>query len=349
MPARKARRVSGPSPPARPTLREVAARAGVSTATVSRVLNRSGSVRPALRQRVLAAVTALDYVPHAAARALASRRSRTVGAIIPTVDNAIFARCVQALQRRLSCAGHTLFLASSDYDPEHELSEAIGLVEHGVDALMLVGEAHHPRLYELLACKGVPYVVTWSYRPAMPHPCIGFDNQRAATRMTEHLLALGHRRVAMIAGVTAHNDRARARVAGVRAALAGHGLTLPRRLFREERYSIPAGRQAMRALLARRPRPTAVVCGNDVLALAALLECQAQRIAVPESVSITGFDDLELAAHVRPPLTTMRVPSREMGSAAAEYLLARLAGETPAETTELEVHLIARATTAPPP
>jgi len=332
-----------------PTLREVAEFARVSTATVSRALNRPNSVRPILRDRVRQAVKSLGYVPHGAARALASHRSRIVGTIIPTIDNAIFARGIQALQRRLSRDGYTLLLASSGYDLEREFSEARILVERGVDALMLVGEEHQTRLFTLLETAHLPYVSTWVYRERAPHPCIGFDNRLAALRITTHLLDLGHRSIAMIAGITTGNDRAKARVAGVRETLRAHGLALAPGNYIEMRYSIKAGGSAMRALLAREQPPTAVICGNDVLALGALFECQARGVAVPSRISLTGFDDLELAAQVVPPLTTMRVPSREMGVHAAEYLLARLAGDSPPDRIELEASLILRATTAPAP
>lgn len=330
-------------------MHEVAELAKVSTATVSRALNRPDSVRRTLRDRVLDAVGALGYVPHGAARALASHRSRTVGTIIPTIDNAIFAQGIEALQRRLSSAGYTLLLASSDYDLARDYAEARILIERGVDALMLVGEEHRPELFTLLETTRLPYVATWVYREQAPHPCIGIDNHLAAARIAQHLLDLGHRAIAMIAGITAANDRAAARVAGVRETLDGYGLTLTADRYIESRYSIKAGRAAMRTLLSTDTPPSAVICGNDVLAFGALFECQARGIAVPSKLSLTGFDDLELAAQISPPLTTMRVPSKEMGLQAAEYLLARLSGDSPPDRTELDVNLILRATTAPAP
>ncbi len=332
----------------RPRLSDVADLARVSTATVSRVLNKRGAVRPALQTRVRAAIEQLAYVPHGAARALATQRSYTIGAIVPTLDNAIFARGIQALQARLHDAGYTLLVASSDYDPVREWREAQSLIERGVDALMLVGESRNPEVYALLASKRVPYVNTWIYSAESAHPCIGFDNYAAAFRLGSYLLDLGHGELAMIAGVTAHNDRAAQRVAGVRAAMRARGLSLPAERVLEQRYEFAEARSALRTLLALEPRPTAVICGNDVLALGALFECQAHRIEVPHELSITGFDDLDLAAHVQPPLTTMRVPSVEMGERAAAYLLARLAGQAPLRATELEVSLIVRGTTAPP-
>jgi LacI family transcriptional regulator len=331
-----------------PKLSDVAILAGVSTATVSRCLNGPGSVRPALRERVEAAVRRLGYVPHGAARALASQRSKTIGAVVPTFDNAIFASGIQALQRRLSEAGYTLLLACSDYDPANELRQIESLVARGVDGVMLVGEARDPRVYRLLAAKSLPYVNAWIYKAASAHPCVGFDNREAACRLARYIIDIGHTEIAMIAGITVHNDRAAERVAGVRQALAERGLRLaPGRLV-ESPYNIADGRLALRQVLSAARPPTAVICGNDVLAFGALFEAQRQGIEVPDRLSISGFDDLELASQLDPPLTTMRVPTAEMGRRAAEYLLARLGNRPTQECVALEVGLTVRGTTAPP-
>lgn len=330
-------------------LSDVALRAGVSTASVSRVLNSPEQVSPRTRARVEAAIAELGYIPHGVARALASRRTRTLGAIVPTLDNAIFAACIAALQRRLKRAGYTLLIASSDYDPAEELREAQALLGRGVEGLMLVGGRHDPRLYALLNDKTVPYVNGWVYDVQSAHPCIGFDNRQAAGRIARHLLALGHRRIAMVAGLTRHNDRAAARVAGVREALAEHGVELPPERLIEQAYGIAEGRAALRQLLRLDPPPTAVIGGNDVLAFGILLEALAIDLPVPQALSITGFDDLPLASHLQPPLTTLHVPSAEIGSLAGDYLLARLGSEAPLAQREVEVGLVVRSTTGPAP
>jgi len=329
-------------------LLDVAREADVSTATVSRTLNAPGKVRPELAERVHAAIRRLGYVPHGAARALASHRSHTMGAVVPTLDNAIFARGIQSLQQRLSEDGYTLLLAMSEYDLAREVFQVGKLIERGIDGLMLIGEAHDPSLYALLDAKGLPYVNTWVFHEASPHPCIGFRNSESAHRIASYLIDIGHRDIAMIAGVSRHNDRAADRIAGVRQALAERGLRLADDLLVERRYDVGEGRQALRQLLDRPTPPTAVICGNDVIAFGALFEARALGLRVPEDLSIVGFDDLDLASQVDPPLTTMHVPSVRMGKGAAEYLLARLAGEDPPNSTEMEASLIVRGTTAPP-
>ncbi|MCC7487269.1 MAG: substrate-binding domain-containing protein [Burkholderiales bacterium] len=329
-------------------LADVARLARVSTATVSRTLTLPHKVKPATAARINQAVETLGYVAHGAARALASRRSRKVGAIIPALDNPIFASTVHALQKALDAAGYMLLVASHGYDAQVEARVIRALVEHGVDALVLLGTTHRACVLELLAAHQLPCVLTWALDAGAPLPCVGFDNRAAAVIVTRHVLDLGHDAVAMISGVTAGNERAAERLRGVREALAERGLALPASRLVEKPYTLSGGREGLRELLEGGARPTAVICGNDALALGALAECLDRRIAVPAELSITGFDDMEIAAVVTPALTTVRFPAAEIGALAARHLLARLAGQEVAPRTELQVELIVRGSTAPP-
>jgi LacI family transcriptional regulator len=331
-----------------PTLQDVAKHAGVSTATVSRFLANAQQVGEERRRRIEASIAALEYIPHGAAQALASQRSRTIGTIVPTLDNAIFAKGIQAFQQRLQDAGYTLFIASSNYSHDEERTQAETLIMRGVDGMMLIGLDHHDLLFERLKQKQMPYINTWSFRSDSDHPCIGFNNFDAAVRLTTYMLDIGHTRFGIISGITRDNDRAHDRLQGILRTLSERGLTVPDNMLSECPYDIAASRQAMKRLLDSAEPPTAVICGNDVLAYGALLECQASGHTVPDDVSITGFDDLPMSHHIQPPLTTMHVPSEEMGQKAADYLLACLNGESLPEHTELEVNLIIRSTTAPP-
>jgi LacI family transcriptional regulator len=334
--------------PALPTIGDVARRAGVSTATVSRVVNQPASVRGALRGKVEAAIAHLGYVPHAGARTLKSRRTGTIGAIFPTVDNAIFAKAIDALQRRLAESNHQLVIATNDYSPDTEASQALNLLTRGADALLLCGTGQRPALLARLAARAVPVVHVMSWPPPPGLACVGFDNARAMTQVVRYLLDLGHRRIAMLAGLTRDNDRAAARLAGVRAALAAVGIGLPPARVAERRYTLAAAREGLQCLMQGAAPPTAVVCGNDVLAIGALLEAQRLGIEVPRQLSIVGFDDLELASHVNPGLTTVHVPAETMWRRAAERVLAMLQGDEPAPNTEIEVSLVVRGSTAPP-
>jgi LacI family transcriptional regulator len=329
-------------------LADVAQLAQVSTATVSRALTCPDKVKPATAMRIRQAVQELGYVAHGAARALASRRTHTIGAVFPTLDNAIFAKTAHALQKTLDDAGYTLLLASHEFDAEIEARVTRALIERGVDGLVLLGATHHPGVMRMLDTQQIPYVLTWALDAGARHPCIGFDNRAAAVRMARHLLDLGHREIAMISGVTEGNERASERLEGVRQALADRGIALAAGRVVERPYTLSAGREGMREVLREAPRPTAVICGNDVLAIGALAECHAQGIAVPREISVTGFDDLEMSAVVTPGLTTMHFPTAELGTYAARHLLARIAGKPFEARVELPVELVVRASTAPP-
>jgi LacI family transcriptional regulator len=259
----KRKRFRDPAQPVK--LSDVAALAGVSPATASRVLNTPEKVGADMREKVRAAAATLGYVPDAAARALASRRSRTIGAVVPTLDNPIFATGVQKLESRLNERGYALVVAGSDYRMDKELRQATNLLERGIEGLMLMGTEHHPSLYILLETRGVPHVNTWVDEGDAAHPCIGFDNVEAAVRLTNYLLDLGHERFAMVAGIAEGNDRAAARAVGVREALARRGRRLGDGRMIEEPYGVREGRDGLRAVLAGAPedRPTAVICGNE--------------------------------------------------------------------------------------
>ena len=336
---------------ARPTakLSDVARLANVSTATVSRALTLPHKVNGATLARINQAVQDLGYVAHGAARALATRRTHTIGAIIPTLDNAIFANTTHALQKALDEAGYTLLLACNEFDPEIEMRATRALIARGVDGLVLVGTTHHPDLFATIEAHGVPYVLSWALDKDGRHPCVGFDNRGAAMRLVKYLVELGHRRFAMISGLTANNERALERRDAVREALAARGIALPPSRLVEEPFTLNAGREGLAQVLhGREAPPTAVICGNDVLAIGAIAECHARGLRVPQDISVTGFDDMEIAALINPSLTTVRFPTRELGSLAAQHLLARLGAKTVPLCRELPVELVVRESTAPP-
>lgn len=329
-------------------LEDVARLAKVSTATVSRALTLPHKVKARTLERVQQAARQLGYVAHGAARALASRRTHTVGAVVPTLGNAIFANTIQALQRTLDAAGYVLLLASHDFDAGIEARVTRTLIERGVDGLVLLGTTHHPDIYRMLESHNLPYVLTWAFDESGNHPCVGFDNRAAGMRIANHLLDLGHRRFAMISGITAHNERAQERLAGVREALAARGITLDPARIVEKPYTHGGGREGLRAVLAGREPPTAVICGNDVLAIGAIAECHARGLGVPQDVSVTGFDDMEMASLITPALTTVRFPAEELGVYAANHLLARLEDKAVELRSKLPTELIIRASAAVP-
>ena len=346
-PARTRRRRAN-VPSQMPKLEDIARAAGVSTATVSRALNNPASVSEALREKVSNKVMELGYVPSGAARALASNRSFTVGAVIPTLNNAIFAASISAFEATLSAAGYTLLVTVSNYDQQHEIEQIRRLLERGVDALMVVGLDHLDEAWVLLERTNCPVVAIWGHDPDAPVPCMGFDNAAAAAAAVDHLVQLGHERIAMIAGVSKGNDRAIARRRGVEEALRQHGLPVDPALFVERPYSHADGREAFAHLMDRGAPPTAIVCGNDVLAMGAIFEAQARGISVPGDVSIIGFDNLPITEHLQPALTTLDVPSQQMGEAAAEAITDYLRDGTPILSRTFTAPFLKRGTTGRP-
>ncbi len=332
-----------------PTLEDVARHAGVSTATVSRCLNDPDRLREDTRQRVHQAVEHLGYAPNFAGRALAMHRTDTMGAVVPTIDNAIFSRGLQAMQERLSRDNITLLIASTNYDPEQERRQIHALVARGVDGLMLIGEARDASLYEFLEARRLPLVLTWVWRLESPHLCVGFDNRVSARDVAAKVLEQNHTHIAMISGITRHNDRAVQRIAGVRDALQARGLRLDDRMIVETQFEFTAGTTAMQTLLSREPRPTAVICSNDVLATGAMYAVRQAGLLVPDDISVVGFDDIDLASMTSPQLATMRVPHYQMGEMAAETLIRLRSGLTPPPDRHLETVFVPRGSLGPAP
>lgn len=329
------------------TVRDVARVARVSTATVSRALSQPGIVRPQTRERIARAIARLNYVSDGVARALSTRRTRTVGAVIPTLDNAIYAVSTHSLQKALEQAGYTLLLACHEFDLAAEARMVRAFAERGVDALVLVGTAHDAATRKLLPTLGIPCVLTWALERPQINASVGFDNRAAGRMIAEYLLQLGHRRIGVISGMVQGNDRARDRLRGLSSALARAGVKLGREHVVQAAYSLRAGREAF-AELTRRDRFTAVACGNDVLGIGAIQEAQRLGMSVPGDVSITGFDDMEFASVVTPALTTVRFPIAEVGVEAARHLIERLAGKAAPRRIELPLELVVRQSTAAP-
>ena len=325
-------------------LEDVAQTAGVSTATVSRALSLPHRVRPATLALVRNAIQALGYVPDAAGRALASGRTKTVGCVIPTLDHAIFASSTHALQTTLAAAGFQLLVASHEYDPRVELDLVQSLQQRGVDALVLVGTDHHPNFWKLVGQWGKPTLLTWSCDDRLPS--VGFDNQAIAALGTRHLLDLGHEQLGMITGYTVHNDRARARVDGFRATLAQAGHRVAHEQVSEQALKLGGGRIGLLELLKAPKPPTAILCGNDLLAVGALLEAQRQGLRVPQDLSICGIDNHDLAAEIIPGVTTISLPTRELGQIAAALILATMGGAPIAQQSLLPFQLLVRGSTA---
>jgi LacI family transcriptional regulator len=323
---------------------DVAKDAGVSPATVSRAIAQPHLLSPQTLDRVRSSARSLGYSPDAAARALASGRSMTIGAVIPTLDNAIFSRALQAMQLALSNEGYQLLVASHDYNDRAETEAVRTLIGRGVDGLMLVGAERSPETLDLLQAAQMPIVLTWCGKSETPSVIV--DNKQAGALAAEHLVELGHRRIGMISGRHQFNDRQRARMQGAKDYLDQAGIGLSKALSCQQATSIAGGRTGCAMLLELADPPTAIIGGIDLIAIGCVVEAQARGLNVPGDLSVAGIDDLDMSAHLSPSLTTVHVPTAEIGAEAARKLIAIIQNRPTSQTTALPVELVVRRSTA---
>ena len=323
-----------------PTLDDVAKEAKVSTATVSRCLNSPDRVSQTTRDKVLSVVKALGYTPNFGAQALAAKRTNTFGAIVPTMNNAIFAAGLQAFQEELGRNGSMLLLASSSYDAEVEEEQIRALVSRGADGLLLIGTQRSRQIYNFLDDRQIPHVIAWSYKQDKNRSCVGFDNFQASYDLTTKAISLGHQKFAVISAYTASNDRADGRVKGIRKALQDNGIDAQNLPIIECEYSIENGSKNFKTLMKAQEKPTIIMCGNDVLAAGAVKQAHEMNLKIPDDISITGFDNIELASVIEPALTTVHVRHKRMGMVAAQVLLKQVEDKSYRKNIKLDTRLV---------
>lgn len=330
------------------SISDVAHMAGCAPATVSRRMNNPQMVSDKVKQSIDAAIESLGYVRNGSARALRSSRSRLVGAIVPTLRHSIYAAMLEGLQKTLSNEGFALIHNISNYDLEDEYQQARTLVERGVEAVVLVGTRHKKKTFDLLNSHNVTSVITYALADGFKTTSVGFDNKRASALAANRLYELGHRKFAMLSGITQNNDRATSRLDGFIEALAKKGIPRSDILVREAKYFIEDGIRATDDLLSSNTDFTAIFAGSDILAVGALHACKAKGVRVPEDMSIIGFDNLEIAAFSDPPLSTLNVPAYTMGEESANHIMRNTPENSAARRVELEVSYVERASTASP-
>jgi LacI family transcriptional regulator len=330
------------------TIKDVAERAKVSTATVSYVLNGTGTVTAATRHRVLEAVAALKYQPNHAARSLRTR-SRTLGLVLPPgpagLADPALAELVAGLCEGAAAAGHYLLLADSGFRLEEELGAELAQTGR-VDGLVLLDLRVEDERAALLVAAGVPCVASGTPAPGQPCPAVGLDLVRGAAEATRHLLTLGHRRIAMIALPSDLVD-SEPFYQGFAATLEATGHEADPALVIEAGATQEDGVAAMQELLARPEPPTAVVAASDALAFGAMHALRDAGLEVGRDVALVGCGDLPLAAHTHPPLTTLRTPRRALGTALARRLIALVERRNLPPTPPFGLNLIVRRSTAP--
>ena len=314
--------------------------AGVSVATVSRVLNTPEIVLEDTRKRVEAAIDELRFYPSAAARAINSGRTKIIGALVPALDNDTFALTIEAIENRLGDFGLSLVVATTAEDPEQELRRANDLVNIGVEGLFLPGVHHSAELHELIEKTSIPSVVISYFQPDFIYPTIGYDNQQASRLSLTHLIDQGHRKIGIVHGSTRNNDRTRERIKGVSTNRSDVALS-----FFETELSVAGGSEVVSHIADVERDLDAFLCLSDILAFGVLFELQRRGISVPKEVSVMGIHDLPTSASVFPRLSTVRLPAQRMGRKAAEAMAKWIEDGTRPEAVCFESRLMARQTT----
>ncbi|RPI33877.1 MAG: LacI family transcriptional regulator [Chloroflexota bacterium] len=306
-----------------PTIREVAQRAGVSYATVSHVINNTRFVMPDTRDRVLAAMTELNYRPNALARSLRQGKTNTIGLILPDSANPYFAEISRCIEDEAFRLGYSVILCNTERDTKREQFYVDVLSKKQVDGIIFVAAGDQVDSLNFLLGEDIPVVLIDRDLPNIQIDAVLTDNQRGGYLATRHLIELGHKSIACIAGpsyITPSSER----IVGYRMALEENGLAYDENLVLQGDYHPDSGLQIAKNFLNRKPRPTAIFALNDLMALGALRAAAELRFSVPDEIAIVGFDDIEFACYTNPPLTTIAQPKKETGIQAANMLAGRI-------------------------
>ncbi|HEV8537045.1 MAG TPA: LacI family DNA-binding transcriptional regulator [Candidatus Limnocylindria bacterium] len=333
------------------TIIDVARAASVHPSTVSRVLNDRAelSLLPETRRRVIATARRLGYRPSALARSLRLRRTFTLGMLVPDITNPFFPSIIKGVEDTAQSRGYNLVLCNTEDSSEREATYLRVLRERQVDGLLIASSFTADATIAELRAERFPFVLVNRASRGGDDLAVLPDNRAGATSAIEHLLELGHRRIALVAGPQT-TTTGQERLAGAKAALRARRVRLDEDLIVvAEGFTEEIGYRAARRLLGAGEPPTAVFCANDLIALGVLRAAREVRIDVPSDLSIVGFNDIPNAGLFDPPLTTVHVPQEEMGVRAATVLIAQLEGESVgARRLQLEVELVVRGSTAPP-
>ena len=315
-------------------IHRVATMAGVSPATVSRTLNHPDIVRPQTRKRILSVIEKIGYIPNRAATSIHRKNTNTIGLIIPTIDSAIFSRMILGFSRQVEALGFMTMMATHNYDLNLEQDIVHRLIEHRVDGIAWVGIEHTDTSMRMLRQHRLPSVSLWNFHPNHPMPCVGIDNYLVGCAAAQHLIDLGHRDIAIISARLLSNDRARQRYDGATDTL--HKANIPLRPEWDimSAYHIAETKKNAIALLQQSTRPTAVICGNDVQAFGVIYAALYLGIPIPEQLSVIGVGDLDGSAEITPSLSTIAVPSADIGRKGAQTLFKQI--EEHATTLEQE-------------
>ena len=307
-----------------PTMADVARLAGVSQMTVSNCYKNPDKVVPETRKRVLDAAATLDYVPNLMAGNLASGRSKIVAAITPSIQNSNFAGMIMGLEHELDAQGYHLIVSIAQ-DPASEYEEVRALIGRRVDGIVLTGIDRDEPTRRLLKHSGIPTVETWNLGGPFIDMGVGFSIRDAAREATQLMIDKGLRKIAAIGFETAGNRRFMERLEGFRDAMEGAGLASDLFAAVSGISDFAGGRQALLDLMEQEPNLEGIFCFTDVLASSVIFECINRGWHVPDRLSVVGYGDYEIAAHLPPGLTTVHTPGDRIGKEAARMIIARYA------------------------
>jgi LacI family transcriptional regulator len=332
------------------TIKDVARHAGVSTMTVSRVVNKSGYASGDTRARVEQAVAELGYVPNAVARHLRSKRTRTVALVLSDITNPFFTTIARGVEDVAAARNFAVMFCNTDESEVEENEYLQMLIERQIDGVLLVPSGSSPEPFRLLGSHNVPLVVLDRRVSSATFDEVRSDSEAGAYQLVRHLLELGHRRIAMLSGQRTISTSAD-RIAGYERALKEAGIPIDPALIRNDGFAVAAGRSAARKVLATRPRPTAIFAGNNFIAFGAIRAIRDIGLLVPEDVSLVCFDDVPDEWAIDPFMTCIVQDAYSMGRRAAELLLTRLTSDRPTKPRSiiLPIKLVVRRSSAPPP
>jgi LacI family transcriptional regulator, gluconate utilization system Gnt-I transcriptional repressor len=315
------------------TLRDVAKLAGVAPITASRALNTPDAVSPAVLARVREAVERTGYVPNLLAGGLASKRSRLVAAVVPTIAGPVFLETVQALTESLAASGYQLMLGQSGYQDSREDALLEAIIGRRPDGIVLTGIMHSPEGRKRLVASGIPVVETWDLTPTPIDMLVGFSHERLGEAVAEFLHKKGCRRVAIVTG---NDERAERRKRCFTQTAINLGMCRPGE-SQIPTSVVPApttlgsGRSSLNALLREHADIDAVFCTSDLLALGVMIEAQSRGIGIPDQLGVIGLGDLQFARDLHPPLTTVRIDGTTIGRTAARLIVERAEGRAVAD------------------
>ena len=329
------------------SIKDVAAEAGVSVATVSRVLNDHPSVSAEARARVLAAVEALGYRPNAVARSLRTDQTHTLGLVISDVMNPYFTELARSVEEEARALGYSVIIGNADERPDLQDHHVRTLLDRRIDGLLVSPtDGGSPLMLDAVRA-GTPMVFVDRWIPGVDVPVVRADGQGAVRDLVAHLHGLGHRRLAIIAGPAA-TTTGRERVEAFREALGAYGLELPDAYIGQGDFQADSGRRVTEGFLDLPEPPEVVFAADNLMALGALDAVRARGLRVPDDLALAAFDDIRWFVHTDPPITAIAQPTGELGRAAVRALVDRIEGR-PGESVTLPARLVVRRSCGEPP